>query len=245
MAAVKSSYTSDELFHLVGREHPTDDEANYRRLLSVLNDACISHRPHKPNWGKVSYTIDIEGSLRSGDLIVATVTCFCDIRLEHLELHTAKYGKFGLSFRRELLVQYGARPVTYVPLSRSHIGGIHGPNFLRDLEAVYRGFRRHLVTPYKGVASPSRSLGAEPKTVEAAVAAVQSIFEKDVLAFIKPFDADLPDADVNNYYLEREWRKFGNLRFDPTSVERVLVARGFEARVTHDMPSYAAKVTAL
>jgi hypothetical protein len=244
-AALRSGYTSDELFHLVGRCHPTDHEANYDTLLKVLADGCISHPPHRPDWGTVSYVLDMNESLTSGKLIVPTVICFCDIPLKKLGLHTRKYGMFGLSFKREFLVQYGARPVTYVPISKSQGGGIHGLTFLKDIEAVHRGFRRQLGEPSNGAAPPSRPLGTEPKTPEAAIAALRSVFEKDMLAFIQPFDADLQDSDVNNYYLEREWRMFGNLRFDFAAVHRVLVAPGFQGRLTRDAASYVGKVVVL
>lgn len=241
---MKNQYISAELTHLVGRPHPNDHEANYQILLKVLVEKCVSHPPHDGRF-KVSYTLNPQGSLASGDLIVPDVTCFCDIPINRLGLHTTKYGKFGLSFGREILVDYGARPVIYVPYRRSNWGAIDGLGLLNDLDAVHRGFVRQLVKPAKDAFPGKRSLGVEPETPAAAVAAVKSVLERNFLAFIKPFDSDLPEENVANYYLEREWRKFGNLSFKYGDVRHVFVAPGFEARLSRDSPSWKEKVMSL
>ena len=71
------------------------------------------------------------------------------------------------------------------------------------------------------------------------LSALDNVLLQNFLAFIKPFDADLPDDHLENYYLEREWRKFGNLIFKPKDVSRVVVACGFEHRLQADAPAYA------
>ena len=42
----KNSYTSNELFHLVGHKKPDDDELNYQVLCKVLRSGCVSRPPH-------------------------------------------------------------------------------------------------------------------------------------------------------------------------------------------------------
>jgi len=76
---MKSTYTSDELFHFVGRRAPRDHEANYQTLLKVLRTERVSHPPHGTDWGIVSPNLDLTRRLISEELIVSTVTCFCDI----------------------------------------------------------------------------------------------------------------------------------------------------------------------
>ena len=45
--------------------------------------------------------------------------------------------------------------------------------------------------------------------------AIDDAFVQHFLAYIKPFNSELADNDPNNFYSEREWRKFGNLLFQP------------------------------
>jgi abortive phage resistance protein AbiGi (putative antitoxin) len=241
---VKSTYTSDELFHFVGRRSPGDDEANYQTLLKILRVGCVSHPPHGRDWGIVSTKLDLTRRLISGELVVSTVTCFCDIPVDHLALHVRKYGKFGLSFRRSYLLRFGARPVFYFPCAKSDAGSVFGGSvLLDDIEKVYRGFRNHFVNAVKG--RHSRRIGEEPATPDDAVLALNNMLLRDFLAYIKPFDANLADDSPENYYLEREWRKHGNLEFPPPEVVRVIVASGFEDRLRRDAPGFGPVVFGL
>ncbi|MEK6284005.1 MAG: hypothetical protein AABN95_26955 [Acidobacteriota bacterium] len=69
-------------------------------------------------------------------------------------------------------------------------------------------------------------------------------FTQQFLAFIKPFNSELPDNDPNNFYLEREWRRYGNLRFQPDDVSRVLTERSYVDRLKSERAVYANKVFA-
>jgi hypothetical protein len=46
----------------------------------------------------------------------------------------------------------------------------------------------------------------------------------------------------DNYYMEREWRKFGNFRFRPENVESVIVDDAFVHQFKKDRPKYADRV---
>jgi hypothetical protein len=120
-------------------------------------------------------------------------------------------------------------------------GTIFCETLLFDLEQIWRGFREHLVDPM-GRTSWSRSLGEKPKTPNDAVKAMDDAFSQQFLAFIKPFNSELADHDPNNFYLEREWRRFGNLRFRPSEVSNILVESHFVDRLKNDRPIYSDKV---
>jgi hypothetical protein len=237
--------SNDELFHFVGRSDPTDHEANYGILLAVL-DGGVSHPPHTRDWGAHRVTINWDKNIFSEELIVPTVTCYCDIPFETLEIHMKKYGMFGLSFARSLLIKYGARPVIYIPLQPSDRlagwGTIYCQTMLHDMEQIWRGFRAHVFDPID-TGSRSRSLGVEPKSKDEAVIAIDDAFVQHFLAYIKPFNSELAEDNPNNFYSEREWRKFGNLLFQPVEVMRVLVAPEYVDRLAKDRPAYAAKIT--
>ena len=175
----------------------------------------------------------------SGELVVPTVTCFCDIPFDQLAIHVAKYGRFGVSFDKRLLVRYGARPVLYVPTSPDDCGSPFGATLLREIEVVFKAFQRIMVKDLPEQSASVRSLGAELTTQEDVVRALDSVFEKDFLAFIKPFDSTLAKSDARNFYVEREWRKFGNLCFEAANIKRVVVERSYVDRAKQDLPDLA------
>lgn len=238
-------YISNELFHFVGRNHPSDHEANYQILLAVLDSGCVSHPPHTRDWGAHRITINWDKNIFSEELIVPSVTCYCDIPFDTLEIHTKKYGMFGLSFARSLLIKSGARPVIYVPLQPSDPnagwGTIYCEAMLHDMELIWRGFREHVFDPLD-TGSRSRSLGVKPTSTHEAVIGIDDVFVQQFLAYIKPFNSELADDDPNNFYSEREWRKFGNLLFQPPEVIRVLVAPDYMERLKRERPAYTDKV---
>jgi len=238
-----SPYTSNTFFHFVGHKHPNDHEANFEVLLKVLRIGCVSHPPHEESWGKVSHRICWESSLLEEKLIVPTVTCYADIPFDSLGVHIKKYGKFGVSFPRELLIRYGARPVIYIPLHKDDWGSPNGVTLLRDIEATYKGFYETLVSSSLSADKPARrSLGRKPQNISEAIHAVNSTLAKDFLAFIKPFNSHLEEDHPDNYYMEREWRKHGNLKFTPHDIENIVVAKDYSLRLEMELPQYKGKI---
>lgn len=240
-------YISNELFHLVGRSHPTDHEANYQTLLKVINSSCVSHPPHNPHVYEHRIAYNWESSLFSEELIVPSITCFCDIPFETLGIHMKKYGMFGLSFSREFLIKRGARPVIYMPMQPSDTqrgwGTIHCESLLHAIEQKWKGFYELVVSP---VAQDTRtsSFGQKPTSTEDAIRDMDDVFTQHFLAFIKPFNSELPDEHPDNFYLEREWRKFGNLGFQPREVMRVIVSRDYVERLKKEHPTYSEVIVA-
>lgn len=235
---MKTRYVSDELFHFVGHKHPTNDELNYGILKKVLKNRCVSHSPHENGWGSVSHIVDLEESLLSEKLIIPTITCYADIPKESLDIHIKKYGKFGLSFPKNLLIKYGARPVMYIPTRSDDWGSIHGKTLIKDIEAIYKKFNKNFDS--KLDESQSRPLGIEPTNEHDLIHGIDSIFAKDFLAFIKPFDSELEQDNPDNFYMEREWRKHGNLKFEPDQVCQIYVASPkYALDVKSEFPHFA------
>ena len=236
-------YVSNELFHFVGHATPSDNEENYRKLLLVLGSGWVSAPPHRPQWDNESYGIDHSKRLESGALIVPSVTCFCDIPVEHLDIHIRKYGPSGVSFRRTFLARHGARPVMYIPMNRDDWRSIYGRNLLADMEACYKSFLSlcdEVVTdPGQEMTSTYAKQTSDPLDAREAV---KKLVQKHFFAFIKPFDVDLPSNDSDNYYMEREWRRLGNVKASPATVVTVLVASGFEDRLRKDAPLFGDRV---
>lgn len=241
---MNTPYTSDHLYHFVGWRTPQDDEENWKTLSLILDASCISHPPHDAGFGTTAYTIDLSKSLFSEDLIVPTVTCFADIPEGSLGWHVKKYGYFGVCFKRDFLIQQGARPVTYIPMVPNEWrNAINGKYLLNDIEQVYRGFCDLYDKRIPKTAGPvSRTMGQRPEKEEDVLRALKAILEKDFLAYIKPFDATLAPEDRRSYYMEREWRKFGNLCFAADDVSQVWVAPDYRERVQARFPALSSKV---
>jgi len=64
-----SEYISDEFFHFVGRNAPTDHERNFQSLLAVIGSKCVSSAPPQIGWGPIEITLDPEGRLEDESLI--------------------------------------------------------------------------------------------------------------------------------------------------------------------------------
>jgi hypothetical protein len=246
----KSLYTSDIFYHFVGRKTPADHHENYKNLKKILAEGCISYWPHgeREGCGETGYVINWDKNLFSQDLIVPTVTCYAEIPFNALGIHTKKYGQFGIGFEKRILIYYGARPVMYVPFTPEDRfqPSPYGSHLIEDLEQTFRLFSQATDQICEGKSIPKmRTLGTPLGSPEEAISRMCSMFGKDFLAFVKVFDCTLPDNDPANYYMEREWRKYQYLRFEPDQVREVIVARGFGEQVNEDFPVYAQKVIEL
>ena len=241
LAVIRPKYISPELFHFVGSASPLDHERNYSILKQVLAAECVSHPPHEQGWGKISYTLDLEKRLAHEELLVPTVTCYCDIPFDQLTPHLAKYGSFGLSFSRHLLTKCGARPVIYVPCRPDDWTGVFtGHTLLRELEATFRGIyeQRRVLEPSRD--GPTRGVGLEAKatTVLEALQKAEHALALRVLACVKPYESTLYESDPRYYYSEREWRKLGNFPFEPSNVIHVIVHETYLERAKQELPQY-------
>lgn len=238
-------YISPELFHFVGSSAPLDHERNYTVLKAVLSCGCVSHPPHEVGWGKISYKLDFDKRLAHEELLVPTVTCYCDIPLEQLSPHIEKYGSFGVSFSRHQLTKLGARPVTYVPCRPDDWMGVFtGHTLLKELEATFRDVyeQRRLLEPPELGTSRAIGFGNPPSTVLESLQKAEHTLALRVLAFVKPYESTLDESDPKYYYSEREWRKLGNLVFEPTDVVRIVVHETYLERAKKDLPIYGERI---
>jgi hypothetical protein len=78
-------------------------------------------------------------------------------------------------------------------------------------------------------------------TYEETIAELSTVLTKDVLPFVKPFPL-VSEDDPSNYYMEREWRMYGNLEFEPEWVRTIVVGSGYADKVRVDFPQYADRI---
>jgi hypothetical protein len=233
------TYVADELYHFVGRKNPADHETNYHILLKILDEGWITHYPHHHIIAD-SISFNLDANLVSGDLVIPSMTCYCDIPLTSIDIHATKYGFFGVAFDRAKLISVGARPVTYIPTQpsdwRGHFATIHGLGLLKDLEGTWRGAYEFIE---QSTDNPhTRSLGVKPEDFKATAYALTEVFTRQ-LAFVKAFNSELAPDHPDNYYMEREWRLIGNFKFEEKDLRSVLIHESYRRRLEEDRPRLA------
>lgn len=255
-------YTSPWLTHFVGARQPTDDARCCEVLVKILNECTLGQWEQQ---GAVlidpgSMIVD-GGSLCKDEFIRFRPACFCDIPEEALQRHTGIYGRFGLAFKKDYLVAKGANPVFYIAKGSvaSHERPPVPPLTVGDLEAdastVLRNhfaalsaaevpvrrceFLDRLVMDLSKVLPPPWPPGT-PGDARDPVREIQKrvLFDliSQVFAFTKFFDESLPEEHKENFYMEREWRVRGFVRFEHGDLQRVYVALGFQEKIRCEFP---------
>lgn len=229
-------YVSDELSHFVGRGKSADEQ--FELLVRIVESGWLTHPPHNPN---ISGNLSVSSSknFASNAMYSPQMVCFCDIPVDQLEIHCLKYSPFGLSFSKRFVAERGGRPVFYVPrdgkvrtfrapdLSRGGLGRLNIEDVTVE-ENVGAFFNRN-VRELSALVDQCRStVGVSPS---------MHFLPFHILSYFKFFDLHLEDSDEENFYLEREWRVIGNLKFKPKDIRRVLVKRGYATRFSKRFPS--------
>lgn len=109
-------YISKELTHFVGKGKRQEEQ--YSILLDILKSGVLkTFLEQNEKYVVLECKELVSSQMPHGpveDMYQPQVVCFCDIPVEDLEIHMRKYGRFGLSFLKPFLIEYGANPVLYV-----------------------------------------------------------------------------------------------------------------------------------
>lgn len=152
-----------------------------------------------------------------------------------------KYGEFGISFSKPFLVSQGASPVFYVS-SRSTVNdGRRSRVTLADhfdqRTSIYQQLAEEAVRPDW----PDLTL-QDGASLRNHALLLQEFIDYHFLSFVKFFDPSHLDDDQENYYMEREWRVFGNVEFGLADVARLTVPRAYQSKLKDDLPDYSGAV---
>lgn len=200
-------FVGDRLYHLVGFRAPDADPENFQILRAILRSMKLRTCEVAGERGGIRTVSDSSRWVSDGEPILQSVVCLCDIPWGDLGFHARRYGRFGIGVCRSLVAQWGGRPVTYIPYS-SRTPGTWGARFPAEVNSVLEGLERFFPD------SPSvrtKVVGAPAQDAQEAVDDASTLIARDVRAFLKFWDIELPEEHPKNYYMEREWRKFGNL----------------------------------
>lgn len=234
-------YVSSELTHFVGRKFIPNENAQFDLLVSILKSGLLTSDPGKKmGW---SITISFEHSVSTNLMVTPYAVCFCDIPLEDLSIHIAKYGRFGLAFEKSFLTSKGANPVWYIAKNSvtEHRAALPNPKATKP----YPRKQMPRSTYYDLAAGRFQGFGPDNLTADEAtdLADFRAFFEAEVLAFMKFFDHTMSDEDAENYYMEREWRVVGQATFELKDVSRIILPREFSGRLRDELPDYSGQVS--
>jgi hypothetical protein len=221
---VKQRFVSDELTHFAAAYlKPEGLDAQYEKFVEI-----IKSRKLEPRWvpngvrGKPGVWLDTERFERLGELVGASMVCFCDIPRDLFEIHTAKYSPFGIAFSKQFLVGVGARPVMYVPR-----GARYGPKWPPLSDVMRRLFEHHL--SLQGRVRPEDFRYLEQLSLE-------------FYGYVKLFKEATSDEDSENFYMEREWRVNGRVKFRFRDIAYLVVPDCYENRLRRDLRGYKGEI---
>ncbi len=182
----------------------------------------------------------------------------CDIPVADFGIHTAKYSAFGLSFLKSFLIKQGATPAFYIVgdsvVPPDDPGAIvlfpdpaKRPDPLTRAELMERLIKDYLVSSNRLISEAFRERydhGPTPKgTVLSTAPILDSMVRFHFLSFCVPFDSQKDDTDEKNFYMEREWRVIGDVRFRLDDVCRVILRSRYAKRFREDVPDYLGQIT--
>ena len=266
----RQSYVSETFTHFVGRGLQESDQ--YAVLTKVLKSGWLTHDPHldQPSLGTTAHP---EKEFSGNRMLNPQMICFCDIPESALAIHTGKYSRFGVAFQREFLVRNGANPVFYIGAAstvlklrpehkKSSLEKESVPDEAAATERMNRpaDLSRYDSHPRAEILNErmrefwslwtrreelARTASPELKELLEREHRLSMFFIQHLLGFVVVFDDSLPDDDPNNFYMEREWRKLGNLQFKPGDVTHVYVSPKYVDRISADCPEHREKVRRL
>jgi len=207
------SYVSDELTHFVGRDKPTDEE-RFELLCKILTCGRLG-------LGEGNMKVRWPCNLSNGELVFPETVCFCDIPPECLEIHMSKYSRFGLAFAKAFMRDScGCSPVYYVSGDSPCTDHHYDPGDPKR-ETTWGEFFQNAFDEWYPTVD-----GKDPRTLPRR----DNLLLWYVFGHVKVFDSTMKQDDPENYYMEREWRLIGSMRFNLSDVARVVLPMKYRGR---------------
>jgi hypothetical protein len=248
-------YVSTELTHFVGRGKARDEQ--YRLLLTILRSGELRSDPSRPPGSPgVSWTT-LNSSFSEREMYHFPGVCFCDIPVADLSLHIGKYSAFGISFTKRFLVKRGASPVFYVAKDSDIDPGGNAEAGMRQSSAapytravlfneMTASFHKSAHTLLRLASTVTESDGPKARELAEAgnsLAQLAPYIDEYVFSYCVPFDSTLDESDKRHFYMEREWRVRGDVRFTLTDVERVVLPREYGSSFRSELPAYEGQLS--
>ncbi|QDP40257.1 abortive infection system antitoxin AbiGi family protein [Radiobacillus deserti] len=244
----RQKYVSKELMHFVGRQQA--EEERFKLLIQILKSGWLLHEPFNPTRSS-RIQIDTD-ALTLEDIISPEMTCFADIPIDDLSLHMEKYSSFGVSFSKEFLVRLGANPVFYIVKNGAVVDTIQQEKIIQDGKELHSPaykeehtrdqFFHHKILEYFHTMEKLKKEVTDHR-LAGLLKQMDDFLVKNIFAFLKPFDASKTDGDKDNYYMEREWRIVGNVKFSLRDVRRVFLPEKYAEAFRKELPEYCGQIS--
>jgi len=234
----EKGYVSKYLTHFVGRSI-CNDEDRFELLCEILHESVL--KPRKLLSGRGDIQIDLTQALSSNELFTPEAVCFCDIPLnrEQLRRHIKQYSAFGIAFEKHWLAKHGANPVFYMAegsmLTDHKFIGEHPrkKKLRKDFfdEVIGLWFTDHMNPRLRAVNGDVSKLTR-----------MENLILWYFLAYCKFFDETLEQHDRKNWYMEREWRTIGSVRFKLTDIAHVILPETYVCEFKRMFPELKDRV---
>lgn len=232
-------YVSDELTHFVGRG--LGERHQYELLVEVLRTGLLS-----PEGADVEghVVVDRAEPLSRNAAYAPEAVCLCDIPVGDLDLHIVKYSPFGVAFRKSFAVQQGASPLFYIAADAvTHEPDGAGASRERTKAERFDAMAREHQRLQDEASAMLASAEGKAADLLRRYLALQHFLDFEVFSHTKFFRYPSADDDPENYYMEREWRMLGALRFDLSDVRRVILPERYARDFRAEFPGYSGQLT--
>ena len=171
-------------------------------------------------------------------MIEVNKVCFSDIPEGQTDIHKEKYGAFGIAFDKDFIVGKGGIPVHYVP--RDATINSKWANKNEKIACFFDRMTKELYGYFDSLIVESSQVQDVEKRKK--YRRLQEFCTIHVYPYYKFFDHTLPDADIDNYYFEREWYVAGSVKFKLGDIKKVLLPQEYETRFRKHFPNYKGPV---
>ena len=269
MIGSQQRYISNELSHFAGAKLEKK-ENQYKVLIEIINTGFLKSSGHGFHPTLSSVEINENAKISENEMYIPGMVCFCDIPVEDLHLHVKKYSPFGLSFSKDFIVNNGGAPLYYIPRkTKVEKAKRMSPERVEQLAQKSRNLGRASIEPeeedwkktnkalyfdemvkkYQGLLKLLCRLIYKIDNLEQRGGAFNNLNEIEIFSkfhffsYLKFFDHELQDSDLENYYFEREWRIVGNLQFNKKDIKRVFLLPDYAKQFRKDCPDYYGQIT--
>lgn len=210
-------------------------------MVKIIREGVLKPRIGSPE-GLVAISIEQpKGRLTSNTGYVPTSVSFCDIPESEFNLHIGKYSRFGLGFLKAFVLERGATPMFYV----ANNSWVPRPAFSNRFSIGERVTRSTEFDDYWEASGRLVELTwlQQAGEMRDILHKIHIFMNFNILPYLKFWNDALPDDDRENYYMEREWRTLGPVKFRLTDIRRAVLPESFAARFREDFPEYFGQIS--